>query len=63
MTNNYLLSQAQSKVVKIFTMLKVQGMTHFVFGLKDSKGLHKKSTWKGFAQLYNRKKKDVLDHL
>ena len=31
MTNNHLLSQAQSKVAKIFTMIRVQGMTHFVF--------------------------------
>ena len=59
MTNNHLLFQAQSKVVNNFIMLKVQGMR-----LKeDSNGLHKKSTWKGLAQLCNRKKKDGLDHL
>jgi len=48
MTNNHLLSQTQSKVVKIFIMLKVQGMTHFV--LKDQRRL------KGFAQEINLKR-------
>ena len=48
MTNNHLLSQAQSKLVKIFTMLKVQGMTHVVF--KAQRRL------KGFAQEINLKR-------
>jgi len=38
MTNNHLLSQAQSKVVIIYIMLRVQGMTHFVFKAQRLKG-------------------------
>jgi len=48
MTNNHLLSQTQSKVVNIFIMPKVQGMTHFIF--KAQKRL------KGFAQDFNLKR-------
>ena len=47
MTNNHLLSQAQSKVVNIFTMLKVQGMVHIIFKAQIR--------LKGFAQEINLK--------